>query len=1575
MADTKQELADILEKESERITKVEEGVSKVQATEQEAIDDFGSKVKLIPTPNFSNAASVGTMLPINMASEIVTNLSKYAQEFDLVEYVREKLNYVTRLKVTQCFSSEQIDALVMAIKAFEQGNAFILGDMAGIGKGRICAGVMRYAYQRGLIPAFITHKAYLFSDFYRDIMDIGGFGMKGKKVGEPIPFIMNTDPNEASIRTLDDRIIFSPLSPRKTNSICAEGKMPSDYNCVLLTYSQISQASQVRRTFLESIAPKAIFVFDESHNSASANENSKIMRAAIPIVTNSNAVLFSSATYAKNPEVFGLYVIRTALRTAVPSLSAITDALKVGGENVSEYIATGLAKEGQMIRRERSFGDCKKVTEYLGMRRDFSGGYMRLTDYDEQAKFYNEAIGYFKELRDFSLTDVAKNAIYNSVIRRTMQLGYDPVPPGAYEQARAGDQFDKLSFIQYNKDKWVVSYRPDSIARYKATFRENLFLALKAEFTAQQVIDCLNTPVEYTNVDGTKHSAPMKPLIAIRSTGEALFRELDLKEGDEINNDFSEYLEAVYNKLFSGEFELRKVDQYIFETEDALVDRGVITQANRSDFFHDDEYRVLLSDFSDSGAQITDIQKRLMAYKSRLPLSTIDYLRHRIQSTQRDSIYYTDFSKTSPRFGNAGDPNYLVAEATGRDSMLSYNQATKKWVYTRISKTSTTSKFLQFNNGSVDVLLLNVTASTGGSAQSSPKQGSDTRPRNMFIMQFELDINIEVQKRGRINRTGQLNSPTYTYLITKIPVELRTYLMFRKKLRKLDANTSANQAASEETADIPDSSGNKVEDIFNQYGFEVFIGDFINDSKNLAYKSMFEKLRLSIRTGSKPSGEQNEINTEEFNRFVRELELYPVDFQEGFFDQMNVKYADYVNVKKALNEYQLELEAKPYKAAIKQSVPIQLNSGTTIFSLPLSMTDYYTLETRKPWRKDKVMQKANELCTLPEGRTLKPEQFHEYLKRDFNAKFEDFLVQHMKDFEALYKPDRKDFDTDEDFDDEMNQYLSRYASEERSQRGISSYTYRFISKYAPLTPVYYWGCYGYFVGYRFIDNKTKFKYTPGNVEFNFCFLNKFPILKLKLSNPQQAMRMECITENTIQVFGSPLANDALQIIENWKPDMNRRIVRRFFTGNILAGIMRANKLRNTDEIVNWSLERFSNYDGSYTTAVELAYDKDLQDDVRINQNKQELSVSTGNTGFVKYAEQIPTSIYDDYVPYWNIPNLKVISGSEGERGVCLLKMRPNVLHVQVMQPYKVDAKTGDIIDITDPKSPRYSFLFNDKAFTKRYADHIKGSAAIAKKIKYGLMVWEETKDGRKVTKTKYNEYKVYIRDFAFDLNDTTHRDKAREMFNELSRRYDLSFNFRSSDEEALIVSPRPDIPIEDIKKETKRGEQFERGNYEYIFTRPTTKSVIDSIPNVESLTDSGNYGGVVLSLPMMPNMLPSYNLLPFKIPSDTIVKLALTQLSDLDKGVFLSDLDRKSEDSALEIGLFVEEFFQGKTVSPDYIFGRLRTVDYGQIFKSYAQKKDVESLVFDTAKEKSRPVKSKVTFEDAEDFLITMITS
>jgi len=1574
-------LTEHLENDALRIERAASIEEKVKAQEEEGYDGFSDeKLKLIPSPNFTGCNSVGTMLPINMADETVTNLSQLSQQFDFITFIKEKLGYASNIKVCQSFASEQIDALVLAIKSFEKNNAFILGDMAGIGKGRVCAGVLRYAYQNGFIPVFITHKPYLLNDIYRDIKDIDGFGYdKNNNKIMPQPFILHQD---GIINDRDGKLIAVPPSGKSTNEICkavsekAEKRsiieLPKEYNCVFLPYSTISMSkSPIKQNFLEAIAPKCIFVFDESHNAASSKLDSNILKRAIPIVNASKAVLFSSATYAKTPYVFGLYVVKTALASAVPSLDSITDALKVGGENVSEYIASGLVKEGQMIRRERSFGDCKKVTDYVGTTRslDVLGRtvYNQLQD-DTQRQFYDEAIGYFKELRDFSKSDLSKNAVLRAVLRQCTLQGKEIIDSSLYYAAKtsASDSTARDIFKREYRGKWIVtSSISDSISRYKQTFRENLFLAIKAKYAADKIIESLLTPVNYTNVDGTMHNAPMKPLIAIRNTGEAIFNELKLEDGDEINNDFAEYLRAIYLKMFSGTFVIRKVDNNIFESVSSLLDRDADFEEAKL------EYEVELSDFSDNGERITEIQSRLNSYTSNIPFSVIDYLRNRIETTERPSFYYTDGNNIYPKYGQAASSNFIMGEGTSRNHMLKYNPESGKWAYIKNEREkSTTQLFRAFNNGAIDVMMINVVASTGGSAQSSPAEGIDTRPRNMFIIQFELDINTEVQKRGRINRTGQLNSPTYTYVISKIPVELRTYLMFRKKLRKLDANTSADQTASSQTSEITDDKGKTVEDIFNSYGFDVFSKDFIDLAQNIEYKVIYDDLNFRFKN-SRAAGqaEQEEFNIESFNAFVRELELYPAEFQENFFNQMNEKYTDKINQLKATNEYQLELEAKNYKAALKQRVVIGLNSGDTVFSLPLFITDYYTLDDKRVWSKDRVQQKVTELATLPDGRTLTPREFHIALIEDYQEEWQRSQAILLENYRATSEPKREDFDDGDTYAVAMERFMAREGALRIREREDKNKMLDLMRFFTPNKAVQFEGNDGIFVGYKIKDTGSRFKYSNGSIEFLFCFLSKYPILHFKVSSDYENLNL---IKNVSSLFGGDRLNRAIQ---EWKPDYNKRTIKRFLSGNILSGIIEANKKKIAGDITGWSLTRFTNIDGTLNTAVQLKFEKDLPASTYIQSSSQSLSITSDNIDFIEYVKMIPNS-YNDIYPIWNIENDKAI-----DRSLCIIKRRSytsatDIISIEILQQYVRD-KSGNIKEIVIPASgiapSRYNHIYHDNLFLDTYREY-QIDNGVKRSIEYGKKItYEKSRSGGTSIKTAFNKMTVNIKSYNFDLSNPSGYEACKNFFTELHTKYDMAFNFRSSNSDYYNIDNQADI-FDPIKK-VENKKSFEEGVYQYRFIRKVSDAIIDSIPNVINRTYEGANGGMELSYPMTPTLLPSYEMKPYKFPNEVMIKLVFSILNDAQKLEFAKKLEDKAQtDDAYEIGQFVSSYLSDKTVNIIYFVGDLRTSEYGLIFKEYALKNDVKQIFFEEKEEIiKKDSKTKVTFEDAEKFLFALI--
>ena len=106
----------------------------------------------MPYITASSCNPIGVVVPTKLSYETVEALSVFTNNnIDTAEYVKAKLKYRSRLDVCDAFAAEQVDALALAINQIESNKGFILGDMAGIGKGRVVAGMLRYAKQNGKI--------------------------------------------------------------------------------------------------------------------------------------------------------------------------------------------------------------------------------------------------------------------------------------------------------------------------------------------------------------------------------------------------------------------------------------------------------------------------------------------------------------------------------------------------------------------------------------------------------------------------------------------------------------------------------------------------------------------------------------------------------------------------------------------------------------------------------------------------------------------------------------------------------------------------------------------------------------------------------------------------------------------------------------------------------------------------------------------------------------------------------------------------------------------------------------------------------------------------------------------------------------------------------------------------------------------------------------------------------------------------------------------------------------------------------------------------------------------------------
>ena len=191
---------------------------------------------------------------------------------DIDNFVRDRLKYPTKAALCKVLSAEQIDAVAMAIYNIEaRSQGTIVGDQTGIGKGRIAAAMIRYGVMQGNTPIFITEKANLFSDIYRDLNAIGSGHLK--------PFIVNSKEGKTDIKDEDGNVVYEAPPLAEQQNIFESRHVPSKYDFVVATYSQFNSAERkpVKPNFLLSIAYDNILIMDEAHNSSGAGNTGRCL--------------------------------------------------------------------------------------------------------------------------------------------------------------------------------------------------------------------------------------------------------------------------------------------------------------------------------------------------------------------------------------------------------------------------------------------------------------------------------------------------------------------------------------------------------------------------------------------------------------------------------------------------------------------------------------------------------------------------------------------------------------------------------------------------------------------------------------------------------------------------------------------------------------------------------------------------------------------------------------------------------------------------------------------------------------------------------------------------------------------------------------------------------------------------------------------------------------------------------------------------------------------------------------------------------------------------------------------------
>lgn len=914
-----------------------------------------STEKVTYTPKSGNPFTLKAVMPADQQEAVNKNLEKLG---DADQFLVDELGYNDKDDLYSHLAAEQVDSVALALQQAKKGNAFIIGDMTGIGKGRQAASLIRYAKKQGQVPVYFTKTAGLLSDVYRDLVDIGSPDLR--------PFVFGSA-KEAAITDSDGKVVFALPSKSEVKRVLdyieKNGKLPDEYDYVLTTYSQVSNgvyefdengarkekklakgktfgaaalSGQRRRDAIEKLMGNAYLILDESHT---AGGNSGQGNYFQHIIQKAKNVTFFSATFAKRPDNMPIYALRTAMNEGGMKSSDLIDAVKRGGATLQEIMSQTLTQCGQMIRRERDMTgvtiDWKAIDDPERVQ--------------EQREQYDSIIGLFNDIINFQKK---------------------------YVSSYVDERNDELAAIQstmgIKKGTAALGIKNQPFASKAFNTVQQVLLSLKAKSAAERAIDYLKQG--------------MKPVIALNNTNESQTGNLAL--GEEMD---APDLGTSLKKGLEGTLRY--------------------TQKDAKD--NSESGYIKLSDLGDEAVEAYhELEKKIEQTSTGLSLSPIDVIKNELQKA-----------------------GYKVGELTGRQTEFVYND---NGTVTKVKRADTDKKKLarDFNDGKIDALILNKSAATGISLHASSKY-KDQKKRVMIVAQQQLDVNDEVQMRGRIDRTGQVARGAYEYVVSLIPAEQRLLMMFKAKLKSLDANTTSSQKSKfneMEVADITNKYGDKVVreymaehlDLYarmaDPFGWEKSNGDDL---------SRIDPQTLVASGGGVGDGEAGA----DASKLLGRMALLRVSEQEKMLQEIGELYANEIQRLNEMGENDLEITELPLKAkTLRKEVWKQgaEPGGDNAFADNTYIEKVNMAILKKPMKASEVKASQDGLTggkTWDEYKTDKKAAVKEYFDQkiaDETQKYEERAVKAATKAKEKYIKDGKKGQKDSGMSDEQIEKMAGY---------------------------------------------------------------------------------------------------------------------------------------------------------------------------------------------------------------------------------------------------------------------------------------------------------------------------------------------------------------------------------------------------------------------------------------------------------------------------------------------------------------------------------------------------------------------
>lgn len=914
-----------------------------------------STEKVTYTPKSGNPFTLKAVMPADQQDAVNKNLEKLG---DADQFLVDELGYNDKDDLYSHLAAEQVDSVALALQQAKKGNAFIIGDMTGIGKGRQAASLIRYAKKQGQVPVYFTKTAGLLSDVYRDLVDIGSPDLR--------PFVFGSA-KEAAITDSDGNVVFALPSKSEVKRVLdyieKNGKLPDEYDYVLTTYSQVSNgvyefdengarkekklakgktfgaaalSGQRRRDAIEKLMDNAYLILDESHT---AGGNSGQGNYFQHIIQKAKNVTFFSATFAKRPDNMPIYALRTAMNEGGMKSSDLIDAVKRGGATLQEIMSQTLTQCGQMIRRERDMTgvtiDWKAIDDPERVQ--------------EQREQYDSIIGLFNDIINFQKKYVSSYVedlnIELADIQATMDIKKGTESLGIKNQPFASKAFNTV---------------------------QQVLLSLKAKSAAERAIDYL------------KHG--MKPVIALNNTNESQTDKIAI--GEEMD---APDLGTSLKRGLEGTLRYTKKDA---------------KDNSESGYFK-------LSDLGEEAVKAYhELEKKIEQTSTGLSLSPIDVIKNELQKA-----------------------GYKVGELTGRQTEFVYND---NGTVTKVKRADTDKKKLarDFNDGKIDALILNKSAATGISLHASSKY-KDQKKRVMIVAQQQLDVNDEVQMRGRIDRTGQVARGAYEYVVSLIPAEQRLLMMFKAKLKSLDANTTSSQKSKFNEMDVADITNKYGDRVVREYMAE-HLGLYSRMADPFGWEESYGARLPAMPTYALVDGLVGRTSGDagaDASKLLGRMALLKVSEQEKMLQEIGDLYTNEIQRLNDMGENDLEITELPLKAKTIHKEVWKHGAepgGDNAFADNTYIEKVNMAILKKPMKASEVKASQEGLTggkTWDEYKTEKKAAVKEYFDQkieDETQKYEERAVKVATKAKEKYIKDAKKGQKDSGMSDEQIEKMAGY---------------------------------------------------------------------------------------------------------------------------------------------------------------------------------------------------------------------------------------------------------------------------------------------------------------------------------------------------------------------------------------------------------------------------------------------------------------------------------------------------------------------------------------------------------------------